>query len=115
MLTGIEGGNYQKSLSEQSEDSDRELCPNCHNDQTVNMTWSWKLAFLLHFIYAIPIPFVYNKVKCTKCKHNWKTHVSPYPASVIAITIVMFGAVILIVFALWFFWCRLHGSIATFI
>ncbi len=115
VISSIEHGKYQKELEDQIECTDKNLCSACNSSIATNVNWSWKLAFLSLFILTIPVPFFQNQLKCVKCNHSWKTYWSVYPVFVKAFTVVFFCSFLLILLALWYFWCRLNCPIARFI
>ncbi|MCU7835553.1 MAG: DUF2007 domain-containing protein [gamma proteobacterium symbiont of Taylorina sp.] len=115
VISNIENGEFQKYLEAETGCLEKEHCPSCNSNAVKNIIWPWKIAFLSLFIFTVPIPYVQNQMKCVECNHVWKTHKRTYSVSVMIFTIFLFGTLLLIGLALWFFWCRLNCSVARFI
>ncbi len=115
VVSSIERGEFQKELEKEIKYTEKSICSVCESDEVNNVNWSWKLAFFSLFFLVIPIPFFQNQLKCAKCKYSWKIHKSAYSVSVKAFTTLYFGGLLLILLALWYFWCSLNCPIAKFI
>ncbi len=48
-------------------------CPNCGSSDIRLKRKTWKIAFLMFFLFQIPLPFRKNIAICNSCGHKWKS------------------------------------------
>ncbi|MGD8926310.1 MAG: DUF2007 domain-containing protein [Thioalkalispiraceae bacterium] len=68
IVTELESGKLEISDTEE----DKRFCPKCSSDNVIEYKRSWKISFLIFYLFHIPMPYYANQYKCQDCGHLWK-------------------------------------------
>ena len=115
VIAAIHAGEY---LLEEDTDAASEAppCPACGSTDAKAVQWPWKMALLLIFMYALPIPFSHQIQKCRSCSRIWLAREQRgYALSVSVLSVLFLSTLITVFLAILFEWCAKHCEPTYFV
>lgn len=71
ILKKINSGEYENELEQQQGVADTTKCPDCGSENIIECRWNEKVALLLFWAFAMPLPYIQGQLECHECKHQW--------------------------------------------
>lgn len=71
VLKKINKGEYEIALEEYQGPMDTIKCPGCKSKNIIECRWNEKIALIVVWAFAIPLPYVQGQLECSECGFQW--------------------------------------------
>ena len=71
LLETLDKGEFELLLAECEGPFDPLVCPKCNSHSIMECRWNEKISLFILWAYAIPIPYIQGKLRCSDCGYKW--------------------------------------------
>lgn len=71
LLEKLKNAEFEKLLEENEGTYEKISCLNCKSQSIEECRFSERIALIVFWIFAIPIPYIQGKLKCLSCGNKW--------------------------------------------